>query len=963
MLKSSPGGTGHPGWLYRASSQISHAMVQSRTRQELLDKVVRILIESGGFAMAFAAWYDPDSHELKPVARFGDTAGYLDRIQIFGDERPEGQGPAGTAFRSGVCDLCQDLQEDPRMAPWREAAAASGWHASAAIPISMGGTPCGVVAAYSRETGIFGHEEMALFEQVAIDVSVGLERLAAEENRRLAQSALARSERRLKLAMDAAAIGIYEWDLRTGEFVWDEQSQRLFGHETGSFEATYSAFVSRVYPDDRPGVEDVIDVALRTRAPFVHEFRIVWPDGSAHWISSRGEFSYDDADQPARLYGATFNIDDRKRVEAALRESEERLRQAIRVSGIGIFDHDHLEDTLYWSPELRAMHGGDAESLVNLGFFYSRVHPDDRERVAEEIGRAHSPAGDGLFDDEHRLLLPDGSIRWTSTRSQTLFEGQGEGRHPVRTVGAVRDITPWKRAQEEQKKLVSVVERSREFIAIAAPQGNIVYLNNAAMRLVGIESVEEARHRTIFDLFPDAARAQVAEDLYPALLKEGFQSREFQLQHFRTGAPIDVDLTGFQIRDDQGVPLYIAIVARDIAERKKAAADRAKLEASLFQAQKMESIGRLAGAVAHDFNNMLTVILGFAELAKAKVLEPAVLQSYLDEIVKAADRSREITRQLLGFSRQQVIAPRPADLNAIVEELRNLLSRLIGEDIELLFLPGPRLWQAPLDASQMNQILINLAVNSRDAMPNGGKLMIETGNIRVTEEYARTQAGFTPGDYVMVAVSDNGIGMSRDTQAHIFEPFFTTKERGKGTGLGLATVYGIVKQNRGFVNVYSEVNHGTTFRIYFPRVVGEMESVEPPRVLAAAGAGAVLLVEDDALVRAVTTAALTSIGYSPLVAASAQEALRICTQSGSDIRLILTDVVMPEMTGTELRDRVRALRPEIKVLFMSGYTPNVIVTHGVLQKGVHFIQKPFTVEELGRKIAEILGPPPASGVS
>jgi PAS domain S-box-containing protein len=932
-------------------------MVQSRTRQELLERVVRILVESGGFAMAFVAWYDPNSHQLKPVARFGDTAGYADRIRIFGDERPEGQGPAGVAFRSGVCDLCQDLIEDPRMLPWKEAAAASGWHALAAIPISMGGTPCGVVLAYSRETGIFGREEVVLFEQVATDVSVGLDRLNAEEKRGLAQSALAISERRLKLAIDAAAIGIYEWDPSTGQLIWDELTERLFGLEPGGFEGTYAAFADRIHPDDRAGLEDKLAVARNTRTPCIHDFRIVWPDGSVHHIFCRGEFTFDHAGRPVRMHGATFNIDDRKRAEAALRQSEELLRQAVRVTEIGIFYHDHASDTIYWSPEQRAIYGVDGETRVTLDLYYSRVHPDDRERIAEEVRRAHDPAGDGRFDVEHRVLLPDGSVRWVSIRSQTFFEGQGEGRHPVRTVGAVRDITAGKQFEAELKKLASVVEMSNEFIGVATPEGNVIYLNNAAMGLVGIESMEEACRKTIFDFVPGANRAQAIKEIFPTVMKQGFWTGESCLRHFRTGALIDVDITEFQIRDDRGAPLYFATVARDIADRKKAAAEKARLEAGLLQAQKMESIGRLAGAVAHDFNNMLTVILGFAELAKTRLQEPELLQRHLDEIVKAAERSRDLTRQLLGFSRQQIIAPKPSNLNSIVEELRPPLARLIGEDIELLFHPDSNLWRASLDSSQINQILLNLAVNARDAMPNGGKLTIETTNVRVTEEYARGQADCTPGDYVMIAISDNGCGMSRDTQAHLFEPFFTTKERGKGTGLGLATVYGIVRQNGGFVNVYSEIDKGTTFRIYFPRVAGASERLEPPQPPARAGTGGVLLVEDDELVRGVTTAALQSIGYTPMVAASAQEALRMCEQFGSEIQLILTDVVMPEMTGAELRDRIKALRPDIKVLFMSGYTSNVIVRHGVLERGVQFIQKPFSIEELGRKIAEVLGAP------
>jgi PAS domain S-box-containing protein len=929
--------------------------VRSRTRQELLDEVARILVESGGFDMAFVAWHDPESHELKPVARFGDTTGYVDRIQIFGDERPEGLGPAGTAFRSGTCFLCRDFLEDPRTKPWHEAAAAAGWRSSAGIPISVGGVPRGVVSAYSRKTGIFGPEEVELFEQVAMDVTAGLERLDSEEKRRLAESELATSKRRLKLAIDAAGIGTYEWDMISDRIVWDEQSERLFGYEAGGFDGTYAGFANRIHPDDSAGVEQVIAASIADRAPFVHEFRVVWPDGSVHWIASRGEFTHEESGRPVRLYGASFDIGERKRAEAALRESEALLRQAIRVSGIGVFDHDHIADTIYWSPEQRAIHAQDAESPVTLDTYYSRVHPDDSDRIGEAVRHAHDPSGDGMFDVEHRLLLPDGSVRWTSTRSQTFFEGQGDARRPVQTVGAVTDITERKRADEEQKKLASVVERSDEFIGIATPEGKIVYLNNAAMRLVGIESLHEASQKVVFDFFPNSHHAQATEDLYPTLMKEGSWYGESRFRHFRTGAPIDVEINAFQIRDERGEPLYIATITRDIRERKKAEAEKAQLEASLVQAQKLESIGRLAGGVAHDFNNMLTVILGFAELATREGQPPGSIRSHLTEIVKAAERSRQISRQLLGFSRQLVVDPKPSDLNSIVEDLRNPLARLIGEDVQLRFSPGPSLWKTLMDSSQVNQILLNLAVNARDAMPNGGKVTIETANFTVDQEYTRTQANCTPGDYVMLAIIDNGKGMCRETQARIFEPFFTTKEKGIGTGLGLAMVYGIVKQNGGFVSVNSEVDQGTTFRIFFPRLVGAGDSSERLRRPVPNGAGSVLLVEDDELVRAVTTAGLESIGYTPLVAASAQEALRICEQRGAQIRLIVTDVVMPGMTGTELRDRVNVLRPDIKVLFMSGYTSNVIVTHGVLQKGVHFIQKPFSIEELARKIMEVLG--------
>jgi CheY-like chemotaxis protein len=352
----------------------------------------------------------------------------------------------------------------------------------------------------------------------------------------------------------------------------------------------------------------------------------------------------------------------------------------------------------------------------------------------------------------------------------------------------------------------------------------------------------------------------------------------------------------------------------------------------------------------------LTVILIYASLARTRAAEPDVVRSHLEEIVKAAEHSRRITQQLLGFSRRQIIAPKLIDLNSVIADLRNPLARLIGEDIELRFHPDPSLRKTLLDSSQVNQILLNLAINARDAMPRGGTLTIETANVKVTEEEARTQENCKPGEYAMVTISDNGIGMTGDVMAHVFEPFFTTKETGKGTGLGLATVYGIVKQNGGFINVDSEVDKGSTFRIYFPGLMSESESIESARTTAPTGSGGILLVEDDDLVRAVTKATLESVGYTPLVAAGAEEALRICARADSEIRLMLTDVVMPGMTGTELRDRVKIIRPDIKVLFMSGYTSDVIGMQGVIKEGVQFIQKPFTIQELAHKIREMLGP-------
>jgi two-component system cell cycle sensor histidine kinase/response regulator CckA len=394
---------------------------------------------------------------------------------------------------------------------------------------------------------------------------------------------------------------------------------------------------------------------------------------------------------------------------------------------------------------------------------------------------------------------------------------------------------------------------------------------------------------------------------------------------------------------------------RDITERKRAEEEKARLESQLIQAQKMESVGRLAGGVAHDFNNMLGVIVGYAELIKSQLVADDPLFKDVLEIEKAANHSRDVTRQLLAFSRKQLIEPRPLDLNDLIKNTQKTLSRLIGEDIELCFNPGEDLWKINFDPSQVDQILINLAVNARDAMLNGGQLTIETANVQLDEAYCREHLADTPGDYVMLSVKDSGVGMDKETLSHAFEPFFTTKEVGKGTGLGLSTIYGIIKQNGGSIHVYSEPARGTAFKIYIPRKMQEDEiAATTEDSLVISGSETILLVEDEDMVRDMTTAMLEKIGYSVRVAETPQEALLFCENNDIPIDLLITDVVMPEMNGTELRDRIKAIRPGIKVLFMSGYTSNVIGHHGVLDKGVHFVQKPFGLKGLARKVRDAI---------
>ena len=383
---------------------------------------------------------------------------------------------------------------------------------------------------------------------------------------------------------------------------------------------------------------------------------------------------------------------------------------------------------------------------------------------------------------------------------------------------------------------------------------------------------------------------------------------------------------------------------------------RNRLEDRLRQSQKMESIGRLAGGVAHDFNNMLSIILGYAEISMMDVPETEKLWRNLNQISKAAERSRDITRQLLAFSRKEIIAPIPVNLNANIIDTEKNLSRLIGEDIEFSFRPATGLWTVKIDPSQLDQIFMNLLVNARDAMPDGGSLTVETANIHINESSSHFHLDANPGDYVQLIVSDSGCGMDRETKEHIFEPFFTTKGSGEGTGLGLATVYGIVTQNNGFVNVYSEPDQGTVFTIYLPRLLEECTPDKKPSTPKKITAiGTILLVEDEEMLLLMTTELLENIGYTVIQAPTPIKAISICEDYDQQIDMILTDVVMPKMNGREMINKINIIRPDIKVLFMSGYTADIVAQRGIVEAGMNFIQKPIERVLLHEKIMQVMG--------
>jgi PAS domain S-box-containing protein len=479
--------------------------------------------------------------------------------------------------------------------------------------------------------------------------------------------------------------------------------------------------------------------------------------------------------------------------------------------------------------------------------------------------------------------------------------------------------------------------------------GIMLDVNPALVAMLGHESAAELVGGNLANLYADSQQWFELADRFRSLQK--FKGLMAEWEN-KSGAAISVRLSGRAFRDERN-SIFFELFAEDVTERRA-------LEQQLRHSQKMEAVGRLAGGIAHDFNNLLMVISGYCEFLLERVGTNPALRGPAQEIANASQRATGLTRQLLAFSRKQMLAPKVIDLNTVVTENLRMLERVIGEDIDLVMVPGEELGSVKADPGQVEQVIMNLAVNARDAMPQGGKLTIETANISLDEEYARFHESVKPGDYVMLAISDTGAGMDAETQNHIFEPFFTTKGL-KGTGLGLSTVYGIVKQSEGYIWVYSEPGKGTTFKVYLPRVnyIGEPVSVQPAAAPPKAEYGheTVLLVEDEAKLRGLARQSLEGQGYTVIEAGDGIEAMQQAQAHRGPIHLLLTDVIMPGMNGRELAGQLAPRRPEMRVLYMSGYTENAIGHNGMLDEGINLLQKPFTLAAMKAKVREVLDTP------
>jgi two-component system, cell cycle sensor histidine kinase and response regulator CckA len=643
-----------------------------------------------------------------------------------------------------------------------------------------------------------------------------------------------------------------------------------------------------------------------------------------------------------------------KTAQAALAESEERFRTLVaNIPGIVY----RCTPTAPWrvefiSESIKEISGFSSHEFINGDMAYGGlIHPDDIERVAGEVRRRVDARQ--FFAIEYRLVDKDGDEHHMFEKGMAVYGQQGE---PLWLDGVILDLTEHKRTErkllERELLLHSIIENTSDAIFYKDLQGQYLLANTATLKAVG-RSEEQVLGKTDAEIFPgDSAQIIRQNDL--AVIESG-QSLIAEESLKTAYGDTFWQANKSPLFDSDGRVLGLVGISRNITELKAAQRRNEELERRFLQTQKMETVGRLAGGVAHDFNNMLGVILGHSEMALASVKDDPLLREALEEIDKAARRSAALTNQLLAFARQQTVAPRLLDLNQAVVGMLKMLSRVIGEQIDLAWQPAGGIMMVNIDPTQVEQLLVNLCVNARDAIADVGRITISTRLAASSHPFIGEPQEVPAGDYVVLEVDDNGIGMDRDTLAHLFEPFFTTKEIGQGTGLGLATVYGIVQQNGGGIHVDSVPDQGSKFTIYLPRAQGELS---PETTIVAArpdgGGECILLVEDEPMLLAMTRTMLERQGYQVLAAGGAMEAVRLAEERGVTISLLITDVVMPEVNGRDLAATVLAHCPGIPCLFMSGYTADVIAHHGVLDGGVHFLQKPFSAQELAIKVREAL---------
>ncbi|MDP9201490.1 MAG: PAS domain S-box protein [Gemmatimonadota bacterium] len=708
-------------------------------------------------------------------------------------------------------------------------------------------------------------------------------------------------------------------------------------HELAGFHENGSPYAALEWPLARTVI---------TREPVRgEEIRIQRGDGTDGFIRMSSAPVIDEGGNVVAAVAIVVDVTDQRKAERAVLVTDERLRFVARATTDVIWDWDTKTNALVWNDSVETVFGHKQNEIYpEIQWWYDHIHPDDRERVVAGVHGVLDHGG-ASWSDQYRYRRADGTYADVSDRGYVARDSTGAA---VRIIGAMTDVTERSRSEAAIRFQAQLLNAVQQAVVATDPEGMVIFWNKFAELLYGW-TAEEAVGQSIQELTPSPfLREHGAEIVERGAAGEAWTG-ELMVQG-KSGKAFPALLTTSPVRDERGKVLGFVQVSIDLTERRN-------LEEQFRQSQKMDAVGRLAGGIAHDFNNLLTVIRLNTEIIMEGFDPTDPRSEDVKQIRSAAERASALTRQLLAFSRKQILQPRVLDMNSVVGSVEPMLRRLIGEDITITSNCSARGYVVA-DPGQLEQVLVNLVVNARDAMPQGGRITIETQNVELDEHYTSEHAPVVAGRYVVLAVGDTGVGMSRDTREHAFDPFFTTKEAGKGTGLGLATVYGIVKQSGGYVWIYSEPALGTTLKIYFPEVSAAAAFTtsenQPASNETKRGSETILLVEDESAVRGLTLRILEKQGYRVIAAQHGREAMDIASREEGRIDLVLTDIVMPGMNGRGLVERLSGIRPRIKSLYMSGYTDDDIIRRGFIEPSRSFLQKPFTSDSLLQTVRKVL---------
>ncbi len=933
--------------LHTVLSTVGEAILRTRDRQALYDAVCRIIVEDGLLRMVFIAAVDAAAEVARPVASYGAGLAYLreptSQIPLTGG--PLSQGTVGTALRTGAVDVCNDIGAAERMKPWREAALSSGLLACASFPLTLSGAIVGVLVLYAGETDYFLDDEIAPMTTLANDISFALETLEKEQQRRQAEHKLQQSEQRFRTMFEGVEAGVIVRDADSHITGFNGKAEELLGvikHELGG-RVAFEVSGSLVRRDGSPMTE--AELPFRRAAASLQSIRNVVmgvrrpADGDLVWLLMNANPIMTAQGHLAEVILTFMDVTAQIHAEQRLEESEGRYRALVNWSpeAIAVQREGKL---LFVNPAAVSLVGAkSADDLVGRSVM-ELVHPDFREIVSDRVRRAI--AGEtGLGMIEEKLFRLDGTtIDVEIQGTPIMYDGK-----PA-LYASMRDVTERKRLAARFRRLS---ESNAQSMFFWNTKGDVTGANDAFLRLIGYTRDDLEAGRISWIAITPQEYAEADRRSLKELAEHGICTT-FEKEYIRKdGAHVPILIGAAVFEDD---PTEGVCFVLDLTERKK-------LEQQLRQAQKMESLGQLTGGIAHDFNNLLGIIRLSLEFVQEILPGHPDVDEMVGMALQATERGASLTHRLLAFARQQPLAPKAVDLKQLMSGMMSLLRRTLSENVDIKMIVPSDLWTTNIDPHQLENALLNLAVNAHHAMPDGGKLVIEASNKVLDQVYTELNPDTAPGDYIMVAVTDTGTGISAEILERVLEPFFTTKPVGKGSGLGLSMVHGFAKQSGGQLKIYSEPGYGTTVNLYLPRLIEaeQQTSVEPSVALRSTDAEVVLIVEDDPRLRGLTLRILASLGYRTIEAEDGPAACRIL-ESGDRVDLLLTDVVLPRgMSGIDLGQQARSLRPGLKVLYMSGYPRDAVSRDGLLDNGAKLLAKPFARGDIARMIREVLDEP------